>query len=394
VSCLSAHALSTNEIREWASRLDGGRTACRRICIQSDRQLKAFSRAPDWAAVLIDVDRRGAQSRVSVNGKALPDSPRSVNWYDSRVSLKANDLDQKARLLRKSLESMRQWRVIPVPTSWLNLNGPNLIEVESTAAGAATVYGDYPPVNGRRKVLSFARSAGKLWSSVGSLEERVLGPIPAMPVESLSWLSGPRGRSLLDLSASPGVQTGQYRIHLMLGYKRLPGHMGVGPSRPAPASMIGKPLAANLRPEQFVSSPAMVASGRTAAAVQPVERIWRRCEIALDPQPAGSSHLLIRLDGKLRSTGAKTTASLAFVLKGPGKVESVNLPGGMHDLEATVHGSRFALSEEVPYWLIDGGLSALQIDVQCAPDLVLEDVRLEAQPVGRPDISKDRFFIF
>jgi hypothetical protein len=390
VFCLGAHALNNNEIREWACKLNGGHTACRRVYIQCNQQIKTYSRTPDWAAVLIDVDRRGAQARVSVNGQVLADGPRSVNWYDSRVDLKVSDLDQKASLLRKSVESMRQWRVIHVPTSWLNLNGPNLIEVESTAAGAATVYGDYPPVNGRRKILSFARSAGKLWTSASSLEERVLSPIPAMQVESLSWLKGPEGRSLADLSPSPGVQTGQYRIHLVLGYKQRPGRLG---DRPVPTSVIGKSVITNLRPAQFVSNPDPVASGKTAD-VKPVERFWQRCEIAVGPQPADSSHLLIRLNGKLRSAGARETASLAFLLKGPGKAEPVNLPGGMHDLAATVLGSRFAISQEVPYWLIDGGLSALQIDVLSTPDIVFQDARLEIQPVKRPDINRDRFFIF
>ncbi len=405
---VAAHAFNTNAVREWRCKLKDGQSASRQVFLPPPSAARSslldasgarrYER-PDWAAILLDTDRNGASARVAINARALEGSPRSVYWYDVNVYRTLTDIEQKAHLFRKPLESVRQWRVVHVPPAWLNLNGPNQISVEPPPGGRATVFGDYPPVVGEKRLLSFAFAAGKIWSSVSSLEARVLSPIPAAPVAASSWMSSAGAKVLSDLSPSPGVQSGDYRIHLLLGHRRAAdkGEATSSTVDDGPASTgvieIGKTLKTDL-PEASFQPPlggrqgAIPRAGPTANI-----RLWHRRAVPVSTKGTGKSHLLIRLKGSVISSGSSKSASLALILKGADQAKPLILPGALHSLTAEAQAHSFEITEEVPPWLPEHGLAAVQIEIHSAPDVLFRDLKLEIEPVRRPDFSRDRVSI-
>src|SRR5262249_15112179 len=97
--------------------------------------------------------------------------------------------------------------------------------------------------------------------------------------------------------------------------------------------------------------------------------------------------------GETRTSQASTMASVALVLKGAAGSEPVLLPGALHNLSVSGSWKAFEIADEVPGWLPETGLSAVQIDVHAAPTVMFKNLELLIEPIGRPDLSRDQYLI-
>ncbi|HEY9871606.1 MAG TPA: hypothetical protein V6D08_20785, partial [Candidatus Obscuribacterales bacterium] len=400
VAALGAHAANGNAVREWACRLQAGQSACREIRLGADATSPGFASRPraagllrtrpTWAAVILDTDRHGGEALVSVNGKTLSDKPVSIYQYDASAFAALPELEQLGVLLDRPMESIRQWRAVEVPVSWLNLAGSNEIRLQPTPGSRVTIYGDYPPTVGRRRILSLKSfSPAKIWSSVTALEGRVVNPVPAAAVPSRSRLLDKRGQAKSDLSGAPGLQVGEYRLHLVLGYEggaaRAPEkqRLSAGGHREEPFTTV-------LPASRFVPPLAGTAAPR---AIPGREMGWHRCEVPVG-NIGGGGTVSIRLSGRARCAGSPAVVAVVPVLKGGGASEAVVPPGALRAFHATPAGAPFVLCQEVSCRLLKGGLSSVRIDVHTRADVAFQDLTLEIKPVSRPDFSKSRVLVY
>jgi hypothetical protein len=386
VAAIAAHAWNPNAVREWSCRLTAGRAACRQLSLRALPALPS-GEAPLWAAVLIDTDRKGGEAEVSVNGRRLGERPISIYRFDAAICGALPNLQELAALLNKPLESIRQWRVASLPVSWLDLNGDNLISVTAVPGGRPSIYGDYPPLVGRRRVLSLAGfSPAKIWNSVFSLEGRTVDPVPAPIVKARCWLAESGRADDSDLSASAGRQSGQYRIYLVLGYRA----SGSKTGEPARKSQGGRGSAALSTGVPLASFDPPLASpaGRPGSAMTgaPAER-WHRCRVRLGRLEEAGTHLSIRLGGRIRCSRPNALASVALLLHGAPGSRPVVMPGGLRHLSPATSWTSFSIVEEVPApWLKDG-LSAAELEVYCRQDVQFDALRLQVKPLRRPQLT-------
>lgn len=386
VTAIAAHAGNPNAVREWSCKLSGGQAACRQVSLKALPALPARS-TPLWAAVLIDTDRKGPQAEVSLNGRALAERPMSIYRFDAAICGALPSLKELAALLNKPVEAIRQWRVVSVPVCWLNLNGDNVISVTAAPGGCLTVYGDYPPLVGRRRVLSLAGfSPAKIWNSAWSLEGRTVDPVAAPAVKSRCWLAESGRADKGDLSASAGRQSGEYRIYLVLGYRAA----GSQTSRPVQKSKDERTrakLSIVVPPASFDpplgSSPGQAGLALTGA---PAER-WHRCRVRLGRLEGAGTHLSIRLSGRTRCSSPNALVSLALLLQGGTGSRPVVMPGGLHQLTPATSWTAFSMVDEAPVPWLKGGLSAAQVEIFCRQDVEFDDLRLQFTPLTRPQLT-------
>lgn len=132
----------------------------------------------------------------------------------------------------RRLEQLRQWWLLPIPADILQLNNPAIVELKvagQSAGGVLCLYGDYDTdETGPRLMPVLGSLPGELrvlYKAVYDGDDRLYLPVqldgePGTVVSA--WQqegasSDARPMSRRDLSPSPGLQRGQFRIRLQLG---------------------------------------------------------------------------------------------------------------------------------------------------------------------------------
>lgn len=219
VAC--AQATNTPELSEWASTFSHKDQMRRRFFLPDKTKM-----SPDWGMIVFDSDEAGQYALASVNGKRVAGTPASLCFYSSN----SNDigaLQIYASVLRTRCQSLRQWRALPLPLSYLRFNEMNSIELAAAPGTRFKLYGSFTQGEKRMDIPSLTlHSATKLLSSATCIDPRLID----RNVIDLSQTRCERvvsGKSLADLSAAPGFQTGQYHCFLLLGYACQPGDISV-----------------------------------------------------------------------------------------------------------------------------------------------------------------------
>ncbi len=226
-----ANQTSDRTIREWATTLRSGQSACRRIEF-SERSEGIPSGG--WAYVGFDGNEKSQTALVRVNGTAIADNPEPICASNRQGSV--GDFQALfAKLLRAREETIRQWRVVAVPLSLLRRDLPNTLSLEPRTRQSITVYGDYPGRSQSATVPSLTYfSATKLCNATAPLDARPATILAGQITSDVSWLHDNAGDSR-DLSGAPGTQFGRFRLFLLTGFAR---DKNASPTNEAPGHRI------------------------------------------------------------------------------------------------------------------------------------------------------------
>lgn len=174
-------------------------------------------------AVIIDGENL-ENAEIKLNGKSLgqPESLIKLADAESQEPSESIIFNQTAKACGRTANEMRQWRIVNVDAEDLNLSGEAQNELECTVAKPAIVFGQYP--SPRRHLMlpdlwGFSFGQSTMTNDLRPINTTTL----ATAEEAVS--SGPQRKtsSSEDLSSAAGLQTGQYRLHLVLGWNH-PGH--------------------------------------------------------------------------------------------------------------------------------------------------------------------------
>lgn len=212
IASLLAHYVHDEELRDWRCTLKPGWSAVREVMVPKKR--------PDWALVLIDGDQTISRSQIRVNGELLHDHLSNLGLFAVQSYYLNSDLQLLCNLQNKDIDSMRQWRAVPVPLKLLKFGSVNAISVEPSGSLPVRIFGAYPPSCGTQISLPSLDkiTLSKTYLYYDSLETRVADPNYTSPVDTTSYLKNGTAENKGDLSTDRGIQNGQYRIYMVLGY--------------------------------------------------------------------------------------------------------------------------------------------------------------------------------
>ncbi|CAN5215803.1 hypothetical protein BH10CYA1_BH10CYA1_44000 [soil metagenome] len=173
---------------------------------------------PDWAVVVVDGDFGLTKATVEVNGNKLTEPLGPIFTFTSNKNLMVN-YAVFSGVSNKNPEQLRQWRAVAVPLSMIKPMDNN---ISITApSGDATVYGSFNRTESGKLVAPtlWGFSGCKLLSETQpKLEARYSEPLTAGAAKGKCWLTDKNNNSTDDLSPSLGMQSGQYRAFLCLGF--------------------------------------------------------------------------------------------------------------------------------------------------------------------------------
>lgn len=373
VSCITlafsislAFAVSNREGLSWKSTLKNGDSLSRSIDL-------ADKEKPSWALLMVDGDQHVPEAKLSVNGHQL-ELPVSLYQFDSSKYELEDWLNQFASLIRESPTFIRRWRAVPVPLDFLK-EGNNELCVSAPSVGSATVYGDYLcRLSKGKRVLPSANevSPGKFFNdSEDAFDSRIMQSSNSFPVPSSCKFVHNAKPNERDLSTQVGVQDGDCRIFLLLGYAHsiIPG---------ASESASSEPI------EKHV--PLVSLSSGDAARAQFL--------IEVNPQKMHGSHLSVSIKGQCSSTSGSDFAVAGVLDKGDRLIASI-LPGTPQMFKASATLSPFAMKSEIPMQTLQGRTS-LRIELQKASggECVIQDLEIRVEAVNKPQFTGHSIKVF
>jgi hypothetical protein len=409
----AAFCFDGRHLKEWSCTLSPGDAACREVRLPAS--FLNCGRLPELAVLLIDGGSSCRSASVSVNGHQMAEAPELLLRRSPTHFSLFNIMRIFAGRLGKSVDEMRQWRVVAFPVSWLNATGPNLIRLAARES-PITIYGDYEDrwIRRRHYPASNYFSAGMLCNALKGDECRLTDPLGLPPSRSACWLEHQGARYTSDLSAAGGKQIGQYRLFFMLCYPRtgaLSAPTNLAASTPSALPPPGKftrrlvgrdfdPLIANtLMPdsELRINKHILKAVSRTC------------CRVEIPEAVLSSEYLRIRISGFLRAARSPCLTAVLPVLVGGGEHSSgTALPATPPYLQARSSWSRFEICDDVPPAQLPGGLKALSImlcpgaweDVleygcdRSRGDACFRNVQIEFEPLSCPRLDDKSLLIY
>lgn len=399
-----AFYLDGSEATEWSCVLQPGESACRQLLLPTP--IPEDGSKVTHAFVLIDGDASCKHALLSVNGQRLPDAPELLLRLRPSHYFVFDIMRTFAAKLGKTMEEMRQWRIVSVPLSCLHDKALGFNEIRLTAPKetAVTIYGDYSDRQRphRRLPMFDYFSPSKLCNALSGTEGRLLDPVGWQPVSSSCWLEQRGKRSAGDLSTNIGKQTGQYRLFLILDCKR--DSSSVLSSNTLIRTTTEK-LSKTLSSQDF--DPLMTNTSMPGCLLSINRAILKAashssCLIEIPKHYLLAPYLAIKIDGYLRAHGSDCQASVLPIMVGAGKLPSIMvLPATPPYFKAEANWKHFEISDCIPSAQLPGGLKSLKIalfpgrweevwqygcDRHCG-DTCFRDMTVEIQPVLRPQIG-------
>ncbi len=357
--------------REWQSVLSGNMVATREVWLKGESKEN-----PSWALVLVDGDANLATARIEVNGHELSEKLESLYQFYPRKFQLINAMQLQAVSLGIKPDLLRQWRAVPIPVEWLNLEGRNELSVRPSDGSKLTIYGDYPALSGeRRYVPSFeVFSHGKLWNSVDSLDGRLVSPIALSDVQSRNSIAVDGPANSRDLSPLKGLQVGDYRLFIALGRSR--------GDKVRHVVKHGSNHVTNLSVEELVIGPKDV----TAAGMK---------ELNLDiPQTvAKRSHIQVDLTGQMMSKGIPMPATAVLIAQTADMKAPIVLPGTPQVMFVGNKWTPLKVSEILPVQAVLGGIGKLSLQMYMSPKdiasggVVFHNLKLSVVSVDKPTLN-------
>ena len=348
LAVIAAFALDGRSDKEWLCTLNPGESACRRLYLPNIKQ------SPSLAAVLIDGDPSCRNALVSINGHQVVESPELLLRRSPSHYFLFNVMRTFAAKLGKSVDEVRQWRIVTFPASWLNMTGLNTICLLNKSNLPITIYGDYSDQWKSRRYLPIFNyfSPAMFCNTVTGTEGRILDPVGWPLIASSSWLEH-KATSRLgadDLSAMGGKQTGQYRLCLMLGQGGIAkADLGKAPEVPKVLSTFNKELSS----QDF--DPLLSITRMPDASLRINRTIMKAAksltsQVILPRQLMSSPYLRIRVSGYLRASISKSClASVVPVLVGGTRLPYMTVMASTPPyLKADSQWKHFEITDDVP----------------------------------------------
>jgi hypothetical protein len=385
----------------------------------SGSQLSRTSKKIDWALLLIDSEKEVAQSHISLNGHKIHELPRSVyNYYQKKYDLLAF-LEELATDIKMKSEDVRQWRAVPIPVDYLNLNGKNKISLETPATVPLTIYGDYAkveadPFYSADSLPTFEHlSHSRIFTDASCVDWRprlnYLTPCP-----SRSYIESNEPKYPLpdnpDLHSAPGVQNGRFRLLLAVG---LVDGNTVSPfnsetkSLPLSALTFKGSEDANKEPVPSKSPNGNFLIGQSCRA---------NYQLNLDQQ---ATHVIVELKGKGRlQVGEGRQAVVKISLSGPGdengtarrycasnydckgqlKPTSICLPNALQMLTLNAGKTTpISLKAIYPLNVVRGRGHHLTVEIMPVPSgtsVLIEEAELSVKEIAWPDLGRGTIIVY
>ncbi len=431
IAILAAFSSSDHYAKQWLCPLRPGMSAIRRVTVNLADEKQG--RKPDWALVLVDGAGDVTNGVVSVNGVSTAPLESVYQFYGRKYELQ-NYIGMFANLLRQSPEKLRQWRAVEIDPGVLRNGSTNEIRLTATAKGRVTVYGDY--LSGHSSGLYLPSfdviSPGKLFNGDDDdLDCRMMQKFGVRQSDTVCFLNNGSQSQQNDLSTRPGIQNGDYRMFIVVGYKQTPGssaptadsfvqgenHSPVAgrqkeslfqgrensrtnhllpPSspgqpdscQPAAAGNASKAFSANIQPAAFLQDQSNVTADHEF--VLPAAGSPHRAYIQIPSSALNGSHVEVIISGMVRSRGAaSTTLAVAGVLQTGDKQDLASILPGSPSLVAVdpVKTASFKVSAQVPSGTLKGTHPTIVVELCPADDVYCGKLRLMVRPLDRANFE-------
>lgn len=203
---------------EWQCGIDKSESVERVCALPSFKNDSLY-----WAAVLIDGDENIVEAEFKLNGQVLSNKPVPVwsihNNYRYHQTLR-HVIKTEAEAENVTLSRLRQWRLIKVPLTLIKPGEKNSLTVSVKGNNPAVIYGDYLDVSEEliRLPALHTISVPRCQNTVPSFDCRIKDPV-LLSLAGSSCRASMNGLvSPADLSPSFGVQSGNYRLLLLVAH--------------------------------------------------------------------------------------------------------------------------------------------------------------------------------
>lgn len=373
IAICAAFALSKNETHIWTSRLGADSIATRSVEIQKLGK-------PAWALILVDGDEHISRTKVSVNGKPIGSPLVSIYQFDTEHYDLEDWLNQFASLVRQSPESIGRWRAVPVPVEDLK-EGWNDLSVSGPPALTpnATIYGDYIQRSSYGKVVlpGFEQvSPGKFFNdSQDDFDSRVSQRTYSKVSRSRNKTTQVKLAGDEDLSPAPGIQKGDFRIVLMLGYTN--------------NAQDNQKTALTVFPnESFeIFSDQKKDSENSFEMKQGSETAHMNSTIDVPETYARSSHLKVLIKGEIKGLSPDASLAVAGVVAGKDRFMASVLPGTPKLFKCSNAWQALELDAELPSKILKDKKSTLRVElISPAGSVKVRNLQVILIPVARPQM--------
>ena len=355
-----AFAQSNREAHTWSSTLKNGSSAEREIFVD-DKSLAGA----DWALLIADGDQRLPDTKVSLNGNSVDEPFLSLYQFDSQLYELEDWLNQFASLTRKAPDSVRRWKAVRLPLTGLK-PGFNSLRLQAPDKSGATVYGDYlQALDGRHFLLPLQAevSPGKFFNDSDDVfDSRIMQSTFCTPAQSHNTLIREGKRNKADLSTAPGVQSGEYRIYLLLGYSHQPQLKG--------------------KDGTILSAAAVKTQSSTKAekslTLDSSAPLGAHFDLEIPANCLSDSHFQVTVEGELPNR-APSSFSVAGMLSQNGGALSSVLPGTPQLIQSG-SSATFKVSSQLPCTAVTAG-SRDAANTKIAPHL-----RIELKPIAQSTV--------
>lgn len=385
---------------EIAARISGPAVAMRELSFSKRAD---SSDTPQWALLLVDASKEIEHAHITVNGHRIREAPKSVfHFYQKKFDL-LSFMEEMAKDINVNIENVRQWRAVPIPIEYLSQDGKNQIRISSPSGAPLTVYGDFAaesPSAGIALPTYEIVSHSRIFVSVHDLDwrPRVKFTIPT-PSQSQIEYDEPKYplAPQSDLSSAPGIQKGQWRMMIALGYA------GVGKTFESETKCV------RLSPFNFKE--VEVIPGKKDDFL--TFNTACHCDYLLKPQE-GATHVLAEFKGKGQAVSGDRQQAVVSVrldgittsgdnpdyydCKGQPKPETLRLPGTAQVVTFNKgKDTEFLVKALYPINAVRGRGHHLTIELLPIPEgtaLTLKEAELSVKELSWPDLGQQSVFVY
>ncbi len=173
--CKAEAITKLGEPTETSHVIDSGVIAKKHI----DLSKAKISSELQQALIIVDADKEIAGARIIINGHRVSEPARLINHFGRDQYNLFIGYRELSNLMNFSVSDFRQWRAVPIPISWVHLDGDNIIDI----AGGTTPFKIFGDSQNTREMLSPNYTAGDAFTmSMDSMETRIKAPVLTEPV--------------------------------------------------------------------------------------------------------------------------------------------------------------------------------------------------------------------
>lgn len=342
----------------------------------------------EHALIIVDGDKGLQDCNVVVNGHALPDAPVSLALLDSRRYSKFNVMKDYGYGLGANIDDLRQWRAVTVPTSYLQLNGPNKILIEPKR-DSAQIY-----INNSSKEMLYRDldivSVNRLLNTPTGYEARTLSAIrSARTKKAFLWVSP---RSSQGATTASAVQPLQIYIGL------LP-EDGSNSAPLKTAQKKNQKLVHDFTQSDFPLLTRVDGTNELVVSKYVVSHSFTHASVPL-PDYSDFTHIRVKFTGDVRSTSDKGRAGIA-VSTGPRDDSAWFLARLPYFIAASKQWRNFEISDIVPCRIYRDRISMVNVGLYpgpwpevagvgpsvAGPPIFLRNLKLEVEPFDSVDVQ-------